>query len=42
MKVAVFGATGFVGQYIIDELLSSNMQPRVLVRSGSESKCSSK
>ena len=42
MKVAVFGATGFVGQYIIDELLSSNMQPRVLVRSGSESKCPSK
>lgn len=42
MKVAVFGATGFVGHYIIDKLLSSNIQPRALIRSGSESKISSK
>lgn len=38
MKVALFGATGFVGSYIIDELLAQNMTPRILVREGSQSK----
>ena len=38
MKVAVFGGTGFVGSYLIDELIASDHIPRVLVRSGSEEK----
>ena len=38
MKVAVFGGTGFVGSYIIDELIASNFSPKTLVRKGSESK----
>ena len=38
MKVAVFGGTGFVGSYFIDELIASDHIPRVLVRSGSEEK----
>ena len=31
MKVALFGGTGFVGSYIIDELIASGQTPRVLV-----------
>ena len=38
MKVALFGGTGFVGSYIIDELLNNDHEPVVLVREGSESK----
>jgi len=38
MKVALFGGTGFVGSYIIDELIASGQTPRVLVRPGSEEK----
>ena len=38
MKVAVFGASGFVGEYIIEELLNSNFSPYILLRYGSESK----
>ena len=38
MKVALFGGTGFVGSYIIDELISQDFIPRVLVRHSSESK----
>ena len=38
MKVALFGGTGFVGSYIIDELIASGHTPRVLVRPGSEEK----
>lgn len=38
MKVAIIGGTGFVGSYIIDELISNQITPRVLVRSGSERK----
>ena len=38
MKVAVFGGTGFVGSYLIDELIASDHIPRVLVRPGSEEK----
>ena len=38
MKVAVFGGTGFVGSYIIDELIDNNHEPVVQVREGSESK----
>ena len=38
MKVALFGGTGFVGSYIIDELLKNGHEPVVLVRDGSESK----
>ena len=38
MKVALFGGTGFVGSYLIDELLASDHIPRVLVRPGSEEK----
>ena len=38
MKVALFGGTGFVGSYIIDELIKSNHKPKLLVREGSEKK----
>ena len=38
MKVAIFGGTGFVGNYIISELLENNYDVNVLVRSGSENK----
>lgn len=38
MRVAVIGATGFVGGYLIDALLAAGHQPSVLVRSGSEPK----
>lgn len=38
MKVAVFGATGFVGGYLIDALVSAGHTPAVLVRNGSEHK----
>ena len=34
MKVALFGGTGFVGSYIIDELLKNGHEPVVLVRDG--------
>jgi|TARA_Y100000310_G_scaffold91552_1_gene88951 NADH dehydrogenase len=40
MKVALFGSTGFVGTYLVDELIASGYSPRVLVRPGSESKLS--
>ena len=38
MKIAIFGGTGFVGSYIIDELLKNDHEPLVLVREGSKSK----
>ena len=38
MKVALIGGTGYVGSYIIDELIENKITPRVLVRNGSESK----
>ena len=38
MKVALFGGTGFVGSYIIDELLANKHKPKLLVREGSEKK----
>ena len=38
MKTALIGGTGFVGSYIIDELIKHNMTPRLLVRNGSQSK----
>ena len=38
MKVALFGATGFVGSYLTDELISQNFIPRILVRPGSDNK----
>ena len=41
MKVAVLGGTGFVGSYIINELIANGMMPRLLVRNGSESKITS-
>ena len=41
MKIAVFGGTGFVGSYIIDNLIEENHHPKLLVRKGSESKVSS-
>ena len=41
MKVALFGGTGFVGAYIIKELIKKGYTPKVLVRPGSEKKNSS-
>jgi len=38
MKVALFGGTGFVGSYLVRELLKHQHQPALLVRSGSENK----
>ena len=41
MKVALFGGTGFVGSYIIDQLIDSGHKPRLLVRDGSDRKVQS-
>ena len=41
MKVALFGGTGFVGSYIIDQLIDSGHKPRLLVREGSDHKIQS-
>ncbi len=38
MKVAIIGGTGFVGSYLVDELLAGGHRPRLLVRAGSEHK----
>jgi len=38
MRVAVIGASGFVGGYLLDALLAGNYQPAVLVRPASQSK----
>ena len=38
MKVALFGGTGYVGSYIIDELIDHDYVPKLLVRDGSEHK----
>jgi NADH dehydrogenase len=38
MRVAVFGGTGYVGSYLIDQLIAHDLHPVVLVRSGSEEK----
>ena len=40
MKVALFGGTGFVGNYIVDELLKQGYEINILVREGSEHKLS--
>ncbi len=38
MKVALIGGTGFVGSYVVDELVASGHEPSLLVRPGSESR----
>lgn len=38
MKVAVFGGTGFVGSHLVDGLIAAGHTPRLLVRSGSETR----
>ena len=38
MKTALIGGTGFVGSYIIDELIKHDMTPRLLVRNGAQTK----
>ena len=40
MRVAIFGGTGFVGSYLVDELLEREHVPVLLVRPGSEDKIS--
>jgi NADH dehydrogenase len=37
MKVAIVGGTGFVGSYVVDELVNQGHHPVLLVRPGSES-----
>ena len=36
MKIALFGATGFVGTYIVDSLVEHGHEPTVLVRENAE------
>ncbi|MDZ7644639.1 MAG: NAD(P)H-binding protein [Woeseiaceae bacterium] len=36
MRVALFGATGFIGSYLVDALLAAGHEPAALVRPGSE------
>ena len=38
MRVALFGGTGFVGSYMVGELLDDGHEPVLLVREGSEQK----
>ena len=38
MNVAIFGGTGFVGNYLLDELEKNNYNSQILIRRGSESK----
>jgi len=38
MRVALFGGTGFIGSYIIDQLIDKEHIPRMLVRNGSTEK----
>ncbi len=38
MQVAIIGGTGFVGGYLVDELLEAGHTPSLLVRPGSENK----
>lgn len=38
MKIALIGGTGFVGSYLVEELLKQGHQPKLLVRFGSASK----
>ena len=38
MRAGLFGATGFVGGYLVEALLDGGHEPSVLVRPGSESK----
>lgn len=42
MNIAVFGATGFVGNYIIESLIKNDHNPIALVRNGSQKKLRSK
>ena len=37
-RIGLFGATGFVGSYLVDALLDNDYQPVLLVRNGSEAK----
>ena len=38
MNVAIFGGTGFVGNYILEELEKNGYNPQILIRRGSENK----
>ena len=38
MNIALFGATGFVGSYIIESLIENNYSPCILVRENSQKK----
>lgn len=39
MRIALFGGTGFVGGYLVEQLLEHGHEPVLLVRPGSEGKC---
>ena len=38
MRIALFGATGFVGSYIIESLIRNNHSPSILLREKSKEK----
>ena len=42
MKVSIFGSSGFVGEYIVNELIKNNFKPYALIRYGSDSKIKNK
>lgn len=38
MRVAIIGGTGYVGSYLVDELIEQGHEVSMLVREGSEHK----
>ena len=38
MRISLFGATGFVGSYIVESLIENNHSPSILLRKKSKEK----